>query len=131
MKPLRYFFYRNYLLEARRNAPLAWVVPLILTAVMCALNLLCVTAVAAWAIGVPRGGKIELGDARGVFILTLGALLVLLYLRWIASDRYLSFHREFCGESKTQTFIRTALLFAYGLVSIGAPIVVGYVAGRG
>jgi hypothetical protein len=127
MKPLRYFFYRNYLPEARRHTPLAWVVPLILTAVMCALNLLCIAAVAAWAIGVLGEGKVDLGDARLVFIVTLGALFALLYVRWIASGRYLSFHREFGSESKTQTTIRTVLLFAYGLVSVGAPMLVGYV----
>jgi len=130
MKPLRYFFYRNYRAESRASGPLAWVVPLAMTAVLCALNLLCLAAAAMWLTGNLPAGKLDLGVAKRSFIFVLVAMCALLYLRWIASGRYLAFDKEFASESKKQLRVRTVLLIAYGLSTLAGPVLVGYLAGH-
>lgn len=130
MKPLRYLFYRSYKSEREKGAPIAWVVPLIATAVASALNLMCAGVLILWiADDLPSMVTLDVGDVKRAFVIVVAIVVVVIYQRWIAPNRFLAFVDEFGLESQKQRQFRTVLLSIYAVVTGISPMIVGYVVG--
>ena len=126
MKPLRYFFLRNYELNIRQRAAIPWLRPLGLIALFTGLNAFAVLVICneLWS---DAAVKVERkSELKSIAIAWVIATFTILYLRWIRSGRYLVFKDEFRGEPPGRRKVHTVLLFVYGIASLLAPPLVGY-----
>lgn len=126
LKPLRYFFLRNYELAIRQRSPTPWLRPLLVLSALSGLNALVVI----WVCAELRGGAMTIPQrepaSRVAVVLWTILVSVTLYRRWIRSGRYVTFKEEFNGESITQRRLRTVLMFMYTIISLCGPAIAGY-----
>lgn len=127
---MRYLFHRLHQAEPKTIRGIAWIVPLFVTTLACGLNLFCVVGLILWATGKLPQGHVDDRDVKACLLLIVVTINLVLYRRWIASARYAQFAKEFRSESSAQRRIRTVLLYAYGLATVVAPIMIGYFAGK-
>lgn len=126
MKPLRYFFFRNYELAVKQRSPTPWLRPLVLLSALSGMNALLVfwVYVELWVGATPIQQRVS--ASRAVVVLWTVLVFGALYFRWIRSGRYLAFKDEFPRESITQRRLRTVLLFTYAIASLCGPALAGY-----
>lgn len=126
MKPLRYFFFRNYQLNLRQRSAIPWLRPLVLLSALSSLNVL----VAIWVWFELGASGMTIAQRESVLKVTtvLWAVSAFLgfYIRWIKSGRYLEFEVEFNDESPMARRVRTASIWVYAIASLCAPAIAGY-----